>query len=56
VKRGWTLWEVPDVTTPKASAAWAIIVIAAIVLWVAFVLPLVRQTGAQAARSTTATP
>jgi len=56
VKRGWTLWEVPDVTTPKASAAWAIIVIAAIVLWVAFVLPLVRQPDAQEARSTTATP
>jgi len=56
VKRGWTLWEVPDVTTPKASTAWAIIVIAAIVLWVAFVLPLVRHPDAQAARSTTATP
>jgi hypothetical protein len=56
VKRGWTLWEVPDVTTPKASTAWGIIVIAAIVLWVAFVLPLVRASAAQAARSTTATP
>ena len=43
VKRGWTLWEIPDVTTPKASTAWAIVVIAAIVLWVAFVLPLVRE-------------
>lgn len=43
VKRGWTLWEVPDVTTPKASAAWAIVVVAAVVLWVWLVLPLVRE-------------
>jgi hypothetical protein len=56
VKRGWTLWEVPDVTTPKVSAAWAIVAAAAIVLWVLLVLPLVRQPQAQAARSTTATP
>ena len=55
VKRGWTTWEVPDVTTPKASTAWALIVIAAIVLWLIFVLPLVRRE-AQPARSTTATP
>ena len=56
VKRGWTLWEVPDVTTPKASGAWAIVIVAAIVLWVVLVLPLVRRSAVQAARSTTATP
>jgi hypothetical protein len=33
VKRGWTNWEVPDVTTPKASPAWGVIVAAAIVLF-----------------------
>jgi hypothetical protein len=55
VKRGWTLWEVPDVTTPKASVAWGLIVIAAICLWWLFVQPLVRR-DAQPARSTTATP
>jgi hypothetical protein len=33
VKRGWTDWEIPDVTTPKASAAWGLIVLAAAVLW-----------------------
>jgi hypothetical protein len=54
-KRGWTLWEIPDVTTPKVTAAWAIIVVAAIVLWVWLVLPLVREEP-QAARSTTETP
>ena len=43
VKRGWTLWEVPDVTTPKASPAWALIVVAAACLWVLFVLPSVRR-------------
>jgi hypothetical protein len=33
VKRGWTGWEIPDVTTPKASLAWAAIVVAAALLW-----------------------
>jgi hypothetical protein len=33
VKRGWTNWEIPDVTTPKASIAWGIIVLSALVLW-----------------------
>jgi hypothetical protein len=28
VKRGWTGWEIPDVTTPKASLAWGAIVLA----------------------------
>ena len=57
VKRGWTLWEVPDVTTPKASAAWAVIVVAAAVLWTLFVRPMLRPSDApQGERSTTATP
>jgi hypothetical protein len=42
-KRGWTLWEVPDVTTPKATTAWALILIAAAVLFLVLVLPLVRD-------------
>jgi hypothetical protein len=29
VKRGWTDWEFPAVTTPKASLAWGVIVLAA---------------------------
>lgn len=33
VKRGWTSWEIPDVTTPKASVAWGIIVLSALALW-----------------------
>ncbi len=45
VKRGWTLWEVPDVTTPKASVAWAVIVLAAAALWFAFVRPTLRTLG-----------
>jgi hypothetical protein len=35
VKRGWTDWEIPDVTTPKVSAAWGVIVFAAALLWAA---------------------
>lgn len=33
VKRGWTTWEIPDVTTPKTSAAWGLILLAAAALW-----------------------
>jgi hypothetical protein len=43
VKRGWTLWEVPDVTTPKASVAWGLIVAAAALLWILLVLPTLRS-------------
>jgi hypothetical protein len=52
VKRGWTLWEVPDVTTPKASPAWGLILLGAVCLWLLLVLPGLRQP----ARSSTATP
>jgi hypothetical protein len=55
-KRGWTSWEVPDVTTPKATTAWGLIVVAAVVLCLIFVLPLVRSPDGQARRSTTAMP
>jgi hypothetical protein len=34
-KRGWTEWLIPDVTTPKASVAWGVIVIGAAALWAA---------------------
>jgi hypothetical protein len=33
VKRGWTTWEIPNVLEPRATVAWAIIVIAAAVIW-----------------------
>jgi hypothetical protein len=32
VKRGWTNWQIPDVTTPKASVAWGVIVLSATAL------------------------
>ncbi len=51
-KRGWTRWEVPDVTTPKVSPAWGLILLGAACLWLVLVLPGLRQ----AARSSTATP
>ena len=56
VKRGWTTWQVPDVTNPRTNGGWAVIVVAALVLWLFLVLPLVRRPEAQAGRSTTATP
>jgi hypothetical protein len=45
VKRGWTDWEIPDVTTPKASAAWGLIVLAAAVLWATSLLRARRSTA-----------
>jgi Mn2+/Fe2+ NRAMP family transporter len=33
VKRGWTTWEIPNVLEPRATVAWAIIVIAAAAIW-----------------------
>ena len=35
VKRGWTDWEIPNVTTPKASIAWLVIIVSAVGLFVA---------------------
>jgi hypothetical protein len=40
VKRGWTSWDVPDVLEPKASLAWAAMLVAAALIFVAF---LARQ-------------
>jgi hypothetical protein len=36
VKRGWTSWEVPDVLQPKASLAWAAMLLAAALVYAAF--------------------
>ena len=55
-KRGWTTWEVPDVTTPKVTAAWAIVALGAIVLFVVLVLPLVRSSPTASAASRTTMP
>jgi hypothetical protein len=38
VKRGWTHWQIPSVLTPKASAAWGLIVLTAAVVWTVSVL------------------
>ena len=42
VKRGWTTWEIPNVLEPRATVAWAIIVIAAAAIWTAAML---RERG-----------
>jgi hypothetical protein len=36
VKRDWTSWQIPDVLSPSLSAAWAVIVVCAVVVYVAF--------------------
>ena len=36
VKRGWTHWQVPDVLQPKASLAWAAMLVAAALIYAAF--------------------
>jgi hypothetical protein len=38
VKRGWTTWQLPNVLEPRATVAWAIIVIVAAVIWTAVML------------------
>jgi hypothetical protein len=35
VKRSWTDWAIPDMTVPRLSVAWGLIVLAAAVLFVA---------------------
>jgi hypothetical protein len=35
VKRGWTNWQIPSVTTPSLSLAWAVVVASAVVLFLA---------------------
>jgi hypothetical protein len=51
VKRGWTNWEIPDVTTPKASAAWGVIVLVAAAVW-AVSLWRARRSDASAVPTT----
>lgn len=36
VKRDWTSWQIPDVLSPSLSAAWALIVACAVVVYLAF--------------------
>jgi hypothetical protein len=42
VKRGWTTWQIPNVLEPRATVAWAIIVIAAAVIWT---VAMLRERG-----------
>jgi hypothetical protein len=35
VKRGWTAWQIPDVTRPTFTIAWGLIVVGAVVLYTA---------------------
>jgi hypothetical protein len=42
VKRGWTTWTIPNVLEPRVTIAWAVIVIAAAVIWT---VVIVRERG-----------
>jgi hypothetical protein len=35
-KRGWTIWLVPSVLEPHLSWGWAVLVVEAFVIWVAW--------------------
>jgi hypothetical protein len=39
VKRGWTHWQIPDVLSPKPSAAWAAMLVCAALVYVACFRP-----------------
>jgi len=45
-KRGWTDWEVPDVTVPKATWAWGIVVLSAAAIWCFSAWRATRPRGA----------
>ena len=47
VKRGWTEWSIPNVTTPKPSVAWAVIVVSAGAMWA---IDLWRSRGGSSLR------
>jgi hypothetical protein len=36
VKRNWTTWQIPDVLSPKPSAAWAALIACTVVVYYAF--------------------
>jgi hypothetical protein len=40
VKRGWTTWQIPDVSVPAVTTSWAVVVVAAISVWALWFRPL----------------
>jgi hypothetical protein len=47
VKRGWTDWAIPDVTTPGVNVAWALILVAAAVVWASAMVLGRRSAGGE---------
>jgi hypothetical protein len=45
-KRGWTDWEIPDVSVPKATWAWGIVVLCAAAVWCFSAWRATRPRGA----------
>ena len=55
VKRGWTVWEIPDLLVPSASLAWAVLVALAAAVALVFAAgegrqPAVDRCGRPVAR------
>jgi hypothetical protein len=44
VKRGWTRWQIPNVTVPEVSVAWALIVAAAAAVWAVWTWHVRRES------------
>ncbi len=55
VKRGWTAWQVPGVTTPALNGGWLVIVLAALVAWLTWLYVLTRRTSDRRTRIATET-
>jgi len=55
VKRGWTSWEVPGVTVPRVNGGWGVILLGAVIIWLAW-RALSHRRGQAAAAGGLAAP
>jgi hypothetical protein len=46
VKRGWAEWELPDVLLPELSFGWALILVGAVLAWLALFRPIMADQPA----------
>jgi hypothetical protein len=55
VKRGWTEWELPDFLQPELSVGWGLILVGAILAWLALFRPIMADQPSVPAPSRIAT-